>query len=60
MNIGEPKHVREIDPVTLPVPETIPLPEEAPDQAPVETPAEPIDEPVGRVTAGHAEAVSFR
>ena len=37
MNIGEPRHVREIEPIDVPVPETVPIaeptepvPEEAP------------------------------
>ena len=42
MNIGEPKHVREIEPVDVPVPSE-PLPVEepvtVPEEAPVETPA---------------------
>jgi hypothetical protein len=43
MNIGEPKHVREIEPVDVPVPSEEPVPVEepvtVPDEAPVETPA---------------------
>ena len=27
MNIGEPKHVREIEPIDVPVPETLPVEE---------------------------------
>ena len=41
MNIGEPKHVREIEPVDLPVPETVPAPAEEPVSVPEEAPAEP-------------------
>lgn len=36
MNIGEPKHVREVEPVSLPVPEE---PIVMPEEAPVEEPA---------------------
>lgn len=44
MEIGEPKRQREIEPVTVPVPETIPMPEETP--APVEEPAQvPVERP---------------
>jgi len=43
MNIGEPKHVREIEPVAVPVPSEEPVPVEepvtVPEEAPVETPA---------------------
>jgi hypothetical protein len=41
MNIGEPKHVREIEPVSLPVPEEVPVEEPVaiPEEAPVEEPA---------------------
>ncbi len=40
MNIGEPKHVREIEPVSLPVPE-VPAEEPivVPEEVPVEEPA---------------------
>ena len=41
MEIGEPKHVREIEPLVTPVPETIPLPVEEPIWVPEEAPAEP-------------------
>ena len=39
MNIGEPKHVREIEPVDVPVPEPLPVEEpiEVPEQAPAST-----------------------
>jgi hypothetical protein len=41
MNIGEPKKVREIEPVDVPVPETLPVeePVTVPEEAPVEEPA---------------------
>jgi hypothetical protein len=48
VNIGEPKRVHEIEPVVLPVPETIPLPQEEPAETPAgpaETPAEPAETP---------------
>jgi len=45
VNIGEPKRTIEIEPVTVPVPETLPLEEPAP--APAEEPASvPAEEPV--------------
>ena len=41
MNIGEPRHVREIEPIEVPVPETVPIEEPtevpAPEEAPVTT-----------------------
>jgi hypothetical protein len=41
MNIGEPRHVREIEPIEVPVPETLPVEEPtevpAPEKAPVTT-----------------------
>ena len=48
MNIGEPKHVREIEPVDVPVPETIPVPAEEPASEPVPAPErEPAEVPAG-------------
>jgi hypothetical protein len=39
MNIGEPKTTREIEPVTTPVPEDVPVPVERPAEVePVEAP----------------------
>ena len=39
MNIGEPKHVHEIEPIEVPIPETLPIDEPTevpvPDEAPV-------------------------
>ena len=41
MNIGDPKHVREIEPIEVPIPETLPVEEPtnvpAPEEAPVST-----------------------
>ena len=50
MEIGEPKRQREVEPVTVPVPETIPMPEEtpAPAQEPVQVPEESPAVPSGR------------
>ena len=39
MNIGEPKHVREIEPIDVPVPETVPIEEPVEDPVPEEAPA---------------------
>lgn len=40
MNIGEPKTTREIEPVTTPVPEDVPVPAEEPTEVePAELPA---------------------
>jgi hypothetical protein len=51
MNIGEPKTVREIEPVTLPIPEVMPDPEPATPEvpAPAEQPREPVKTPGGSV-----------
>ncbi len=48
MNIGRPQRIIEVDPVTLPVPEELPLPLLEPDREPAEPdrePAEPDREP---------------
>jgi hypothetical protein len=39
MDIGQPKRIIEVEPVSLPLPEAIPAPE--PQPAPVPAPAEP-------------------
>ena len=43
LEIGEPKHVREIEPIHLPIPEQVPIeepvPVQEPEGVPVETPA---------------------
>jgi len=39
MNIGEPRHVREIEPIDVPVPETLPVEEPTNVPAPEEAPA---------------------
>lgn len=48
MNIGRPKRVIEVEPVTLPVPEMLPVtePESEPVSEPVREPASPT-EPAG-------------
>ena len=38
MNIGEPRHVREIEPIDVPVPETLPVEEPASIPVPEEAP----------------------
>lgn len=40
MDIGPPRRIIEVEPVTLPVPEVLPEPEEVPEPAP-----EPVREP---------------
>ena len=43
MNIGEPKEVREIEPIAVPVPGPVEVPEEQPVQpAPEESPQTPV------------------
>lgn len=39
MNIGEPKHVREIEPIEVPIPETLPVEEPTNVPVPEEAPA---------------------
>ena len=39
MNIGEPKHVREIEPIEVPIPETLPTEEPVTEPVPEEAPA---------------------
>jgi hypothetical protein len=39
MNIGDPKHVREIEPIEVPIPETLPVEEPTNVPAPEEAPA---------------------
>jgi len=39
MNIGEPRHVREIEPIEVPVPETVPIEEPTEVPVPEEAPA---------------------
>ena len=39
MNIGEPKHVREIEPIEVPIPETVPVEEPTNVPVPEEAPA---------------------
>ncbi|MFN8234133.1 MAG: hypothetical protein U0V56_11930 [Actinomycetota bacterium] len=51
MNIGEPKHVREIEPVDVPLPTTVPLPAEEPASVPAGPDPEPAHEPA-EVPAG--------
>ena len=46
MNIGEPRRVIEVEPVSLPVPEQIPVPEPEVDPTWDPAPAEPEREPV--------------
>lgn len=46
MEIGEPKRVREVEPLTVPVPETIPVPVPEPVTEPSPTP-EPARRTVG-------------
>ncbi len=48
VNIGRPQRIIEVDPVTLPVPEVLPIPLPEPDREPAEPdrePAEPDREP---------------
>ena len=39
MNIGEPKHVREIEPIEVPIPETLPTEEPVTEPVPEEAPS---------------------
>lgn len=48
MNIGPPRRIIEVEPVDLPVPETIPDPERLPEAVPEPVPAAP---PPGREEA---------
>ncbi len=51
MEIGEPRRVREVEPVTTPVPETIPVPSEEPVRIPdEEAPHEPVAPARSRAT----------
>jgi hypothetical protein len=40
MDIGPPRRIIEVEPVDLPLPETIPAPEQVPEQVPAREPAE--------------------
>ncbi|MEW6059631.1 MAG: hypothetical protein AB1551_05760 [Actinomycetota bacterium] len=40
MNIGKPKRVFEIEPITLPIPQVLPEPEQVPERVPAE-PSQP-------------------
>ncbi len=48
MNIGEPEREFEIVPMTVPVPEVIPLAEPTPGGVPAEPALEPVPPPAGR------------